>query len=66
MKVGKGPNWGYSTKERENFGDRIQSPKRCVLKNKQDGFQIRTRRWMMSKNVIFVLMYHRHKFLDLN
>jgi hypothetical protein len=45
--------------------DRIQSPKCCVLKNKEDGFQIKTRGWIMSKNIIFVLMYHRHKLLDL-
>jgi hypothetical protein len=26
---------------------------------------MKTRRWM-SKNIIFLLMYHRHKLLDLN
>jgi hypothetical protein len=31
----------------------------CVLKDKQDDFEIKTRQWTMSKNVIFVLMYHR-------
>jgi hypothetical protein len=25
---------------------------------------IKARRWIMSKNIIFVLMYHRHKLLD--
>jgi hypothetical protein len=25
---------------------------------------MKTRRWIMSKNVTFVLMYHRHKILD--
>jgi hypothetical protein len=35
-------------------GDRIQSLKRCVLKNKQDGFYIKTRRWIMSKNIIIL------------
>jgi hypothetical protein len=46
-------------------GDRIQSSKHCVLKNKQDSFQIKTRLWIMSQNIIFVLMYHRHKLVDL-
>jgi hypothetical protein len=41
------------------------SPKRCVLENKQDGVQIKTRRWIMSRNIIFVLMHHRPKPLDL-
>jgi hypothetical protein len=36
------------------------SPKRCVLKNKVDGVF----RWIMSKNIIFALIYHRHKLLD--
>jgi hypothetical protein len=40
----------------QRFGDFITSPKRCILKNKQDGFWIRERRWIMSKNIIFVLM----------
>jgi hypothetical protein len=26
---------------------------------------LRTRRWIMSRNIILVLMYHRHKLLDL-
>jgi hypothetical protein len=46
------------------FGDCILSPKRCILKNKQDGFWIKKRRCIMSKNIIFVLM-DRHKILDL-
>jgi hypothetical protein len=25
----------------------------------------RTGRWIMSRNIIFILMYHRHKLLDL-
>jgi hypothetical protein len=29
-------------------------------------FFIKTRRWIMSRNVIFVLMYHRHKLLHLS
>jgi hypothetical protein len=41
----------------------MQSPKRCVLKNKLDGFSIKTRRWIMFKNITFLLMYHRHKLL---
>jgi hypothetical protein len=28
--------------------------------------QFQTGRWIMSRNIIFVLMYHRHKLLDLN
>jgi hypothetical protein len=32
---------------------------------KQDGFWLKTRRWIMSKNIILVLMYHHHKLLDL-
>jgi hypothetical protein len=29
-------------------------------------FKTETRRWIMSKNIIFVLIYHCHKLLDLN
>jgi hypothetical protein len=36
---------------------RIQFPKRCVLN--------KTRRCIISRNIIFALMYHRHKFSDL-
>jgi hypothetical protein len=36
-----------------------------IKKNKQDCFYKKTRRQMMSKNIILVLMYHRHKLLDL-
>jgi hypothetical protein len=43
-------------------GDRIQSPKRRVLKNKYYGV---FRYKLMSRNIIFVLMYHRHKLLYL-
>jgi hypothetical protein len=32
------------------------------MKNKQDGVF----RWIMSNNIIFVVMYHRHKLLVLN
>jgi hypothetical protein len=39
-------------------GDRIQSPKRCVY--------IKPGRRIMSRNIIFVLMYHRQKLSDLN
>jgi hypothetical protein len=35
-------------------GNIIQSPKRCVLKNKEDGFLIKTGGWITSKNIIFV------------
>jgi hypothetical protein len=28
-------------------------------------FQVKTGRWLMPRNMIFVLMYHRHKLLDL-
>jgi hypothetical protein len=38
-------------------GDRIQSPKHCVL--------IKTGRWMMSRNTKVVLIYHYQKLLDL-
>jgi hypothetical protein len=27
-------------------------------------FEMKTGRWIMSRNIIFVLMYHRHKLLD--
>jgi hypothetical protein len=50
-------------------GDRIHSPKRIVLKNKQDGVflggGIKTGQWKTSRNIIVVLMHHRHKLLDL-
>jgi hypothetical protein len=36
-------------------GDRIQSPKSCVLKYKQDGVLDKNRRWIMSRNIIFEL-----------
>jgi hypothetical protein len=39
------------------------SLRNTVLKNKQDGI-LKTRQWIMSKNIIFVLMYHRHNPLD--
>jgi hypothetical protein len=35
------------------------------LKNKQDGVLDTNKMMGMSKNIIFVLMYHRHKLLDL-
>jgi hypothetical protein len=38
-------------------GDRIQSPKRCIL-NKETG------RWIMSRIVIVIIIYHRHKPID--
>jgi hypothetical protein len=53
-----GPNWVGLPED----GDRIQFPKRCVFKNKQDGV---FRFWIMSRNIMFVLVYHRHKLLDL-
>jgi hypothetical protein len=28
-------------------------------------FKIKIGRWIMPRNIIFVLMYHRHKLLDL-
>jgi hypothetical protein len=34
-------------------GDRIQSPK-CLV------FYIKTGRWIMFRNIIFVLMYHHY------
>jgi hypothetical protein len=40
------------------FGDRNQSPKRCVIKKKK------TAQWM-SRNAISVLIYHDHKLSDL-
>jgi hypothetical protein len=37
--------------------DRIQSPKCYVFKYKQHCVLDKTRRWIMSRNIIFVLMY---------
>jgi hypothetical protein len=34
-------------------GERIQSPKRCVLKYEQDGVLNKRGRWIMSRNIIF-------------
>jgi hypothetical protein len=52
-------NWTQLEYVLPENGDRIQTPKLCVLKH--DDIQIKTRRWIMSKNVTCVLMYHRHK-----
>jgi hypothetical protein len=46
-------------KKTQRFGDRIQSPKRCGF------FKKWTKRWIMSKNIILVIIYHRHKRFDL-
>jgi hypothetical protein len=46
-------------------GERIQL-QNIILKNKEGGvFYTKTGRWIMSENIIFVLVYYSHKFLDL-
>jgi hypothetical protein len=55
-----GPTEQVSPEDR----DRIQSPKRCVFKNKQDGVLDQDKTLIMSKNTILVLIYHHHKLLD--
>jgi hypothetical protein len=45
-------------------GERIQSPKRCALKNKQNYDLDKDKKMDNVQNIIFLLMYHRHKPLD--
>jgi hypothetical protein len=49
-------DWAQLSRLLPKDGDRIQSPKRCVL-NKKTG------QWIMSRHSVVVLIYHRHKLL---
>jgi hypothetical protein len=51
-------DWTQQSRFLPEDGDRVQPPKRCVFKTE-------TRRWILSKSIMVVLMYHRHKLLDL-
>jgi hypothetical protein len=59
-------DWAQLSRFLSEDGDRTQSQKRCVMIYKQNGVLNKTGHWIICRNMMFVLMYHRHKLLDLN